>query len=95
MTDMLRIAEEAAEADLREQVGGGDADAGGRGMQPGFGSGDVVQILQMLFDHFANFGHHRCVHLRVEQERIPLIDAADALRSLGWPIAANNDKETQ
>ncbi len=34
-------------------------------------------------------------HLRVEQERIPLIDAADALRSLGWPIAANNDKETQ
>ena len=34
-------------------------------------------------------------HLRVEQERIPLIDAADALRSLGWPITANNDKETQ
>lgn len=33
-------------------------------------------------------------YLRVEQERIPLVDAVDALRSLGWPVINHQHKET-
>lgn len=36
----------------------------------------------------------RHTYLRVEQERIPLADAADALRSLGWPVIIDGNKET-
>lgn len=34
-------------------------------------------------------------HLRVEQERIPLADAVNALRSLGWPIINHQHQETR